>query len=272
MLWHTVRRLWKSGHAASICARLPLTLTDTAHPDAQCAAVAMIRFKVGGVYNARTEEDDMAGELGIPIKVTRISDGKIWIRAPDLVVDKNPDGDGSCPITLNGEGNEFNEFTCFLESYTERRYWHQDSDSEDEYLDERSFDATKLHVLHPWFPKTNDSRKASHFHKDIMKTSVLFFFSVKPIVLARRVKERMYTPGGLASSQHRRTLTVPPSRSALNDSHTPLTLLWLSAFCGLRRCGLGDYHHFSNRGEWGLMYQCRVCFIERRKVTGTPRK
>ena len=32
------------------------------------------------------------------------------------------------------------------------------------------------------------------FHKGIMKTFVLFFSSIKLIVLARRVKERMYTP------------------------------------------------------------------------------
>ena len=160
-----------------------------------------MRFKVGGVYNARTEEDDMAGGLGIPIKVTRIADGKIWIRALDLVVDKNPDGDNSCPITLNDEGNEF---TCFLEPYTEQRYWHQDSDSEDEHFEERSFDATELHVLHPWFPKTRDSSEAFHFHKKIMKTFVFFFISVKLVVLARRAKrvvmermERMYAPGGI---------------------------------------------------------------------------
>ena len=158
----------------------------------------MMRFKVGGVYNARTEEEDMEGELGIPIKVTRISDGKLWIHgAPGLVVDKNPDGDDSCPITLNDEGNEF---TCFLEAYTEERYWHQsDSDSEDEYFDERSFDATKLHILHPWFPKTNDSSEAFHFHRararalaqKIMKKFVLFSFSIKLIVLARRAKQRV---------------------------------------------------------------------------------
>ena len=35
------------------------------------------------------------------------------------------------------------------------------------------------------------------FHKKIMKTFVLFLFSIKLIVLARRVKERMYTPGGI---------------------------------------------------------------------------
>ena len=166
----------------------------------------MMRFKVGGVYNARTEEEDMEGELGIPIKVTRISDGKLWIHgAPGLVVDKNPDGDDSCPITLNDEGNEF---TCFLEAYTEERYWHQsDSDSEDEYFDERSFDATKLHVLHPWFPTTNrdeDSSEALHFHKKIMKTFLVYFFYFKIIVLARRAKravmermKRMYAPGGI---------------------------------------------------------------------------
>ena len=168
-----------------------------------------MRFKVGGVYNARTEEDDMAGGLGIPIKVTRIADGKIWIRGADLVatfsrdarstwVDTNPDRDNSCPITLNDEGNEF---TCFLEGYTEQRYWHQDSDSEDEHFDERSFDATELHVLHPWFPKTNDSDEAENFHKKIMKTFVFFFISVKLVVLARRAKrtvmERMYAPGGI---------------------------------------------------------------------------
>ena len=154
----------------------------------------MMRFKVGGVYNARTEEDDMAGGLGIPIKVTRISGGKVWIRAPDLY---HFDGDDSCPITLNHEGNEF---TCFVEGYTD-----QDSDSEDdEGFDERSFDATELHVLHPWFPKTRDSSEAFHFHKKIMKTFVFFFISVKLVVLARRAKcvvmertERMYAPGGI---------------------------------------------------------------------------
>ena len=150
----------------------------------------MMRFKVGGVYNARTEEDDMAGGLGIPIKVTRIADGKIWFRARVRL----DHGDDSCPITLNHEGNEF---TCFVEGYTD-----QDSDSEDdEGFDERSFDATELHVLHPWFPKTRDSSEAFHFHKKIMKTFVFFFISVKLVVLARRAKrtvmERMYAPGGI---------------------------------------------------------------------------
>ena len=43
-----------------------------------------------------------------------------------------------------------------------------------------------------------------HFHKDTMKTFLVFFFSVKFAVLARRAKrvvmectERMYAPGGI---------------------------------------------------------------------------
>ena len=35
-----------------------------------------------------------------------------------------------------------------------------------------------------------------HFHKKIMRTFLVFFFSVKLIVLARRVKERMFAVGG----------------------------------------------------------------------------
>ena len=35
------------------------------------------------------------------------------------------------------------------------------------------------------------------FHRGIMKAFVLFFFSIKLIVLARRVKERMCAVGGI---------------------------------------------------------------------------
>ena len=34
-------------------------------------------------------------------------------------------------------------------------------------------------------------------HQELMKAFVLFFFSIKLIVLARRVKERMYAVGGI---------------------------------------------------------------------------
>ena len=144
------------------------------------------QFKLGCVYNACTEYDSMAGGVGIPIKVTRICDGKIWFYAPDLVFEDGDD-DESCSIGLDCEGHEC---TGFIEKLTVKNY-------NEEYFDERFVDATKLHVLNPWFPKTKNSDHAFHFHKKIMKTFVLFFFSVKLIVLARRVKERMYAPGGI---------------------------------------------------------------------------
>ena len=100
-----------------------------------------MRFKVGGVYNACTEYDSTAGGVANPIKVTRICDGKIWFYAPDLVFE---DGDEPCSIGLNWHGHEC---TGFIEKVTEKNY-------NEEYFDECFVDATELHVLNPWFPKT----------------------------------------------------------------------------------------------------------------------
>ena len=75
----------------------------------------------------------------------------------------------------------------------------------------RHIRAIEFHRLHPFFPtgvyqrniKINPGgigqykKAVNRFHEEIMKTSVLFFFSVKLIVIARRVKERMYAPGGI---------------------------------------------------------------------------
>ena len=78
----------------------------------------------------------MAGGVGIPIKVTRICDGKIWFYAPDLVFEDGDD-DESCSIGLDCEGHEC---TGFIEKLTVKNY-------NEEYFDERFVDATKLHVL-----------------------------------------------------------------------------------------------------------------------------
>ena len=75
----------------------------------------------------------------------------------------------------------------------------------------RHIRAIEFHRLHPFFPtgvyqrniKINPDgigqykKAVNRFHKEIMKTFVLFFFSVKLTVIARRVKERMYAPGGI---------------------------------------------------------------------------
>ena len=140
------------------------------------------KFEVGGVYN---------GFQDGPVKVTRISAETVW-----------------CQLGCSAQ----------LHAKIQREY-------DDVFPDEQAFlpsmvysmrassiftiDAGELHCLHPWFPSGHSLCKAylreyrhlpewlCHFHKDIMKTFVLFFFSVKLIVIARRVKERMYTPGGI---------------------------------------------------------------------------
>ena len=76
----------------------------------------------------------------------------------------------------------------------------------------RRIRAIEFHRLHPFFPtgvfqrnmepfpdgeRVKCASAVNRFHKKIMKTFVLFFFSVKLIVIARRVKERMYAPGGI---------------------------------------------------------------------------
>ena len=75
----------------------------------------------------------------------------------------------------------------------------------------RHIRAIEFHRLHPFLPtgvyqrniKINPDgigqykKAVNRFHKEIMKTFVLFFFSVKLTVIARRVKERMYAPGGI---------------------------------------------------------------------------
>ena len=60
--------------------------------------------------------------------------------------------------------------------------------------------------MHPFFPgeltqtrlfaKLAVGNQLINFQKAIMNTFVLFFFSIKLVVLARRVKQRMYAPGG----------------------------------------------------------------------------
>ena len=65
----------------------------------------------------------------------------------------------------------------------------------------------------------------------ILKTGVLLFCATKLIVLARRVKERMYACTlrvELASSQQRKTLTVPPSPSVSNERFCNAVKPWFS--------------------------------------------
>ena len=151
------------------------------------------KFEVGGVYSSHNIP--FKG-CDIPFKVTHITAGdlhaqpgdhheKLWLRQ---VQDFSGDG-------IYQQIN----ITCSL----------GDGDDEVEFAfgpGLAAFTACEFHCLHPFFPSDNSLCSAycdsmpewlCRFHKKIMKTFVLFFFSVKLIIIASRVKERMYTPGGI---------------------------------------------------------------------------
>ena len=143
----------------------------------------VVTFKVGCVYR---------DTCGLPFKVTRITGSIMWLRQVHDIV-----GGGLC-------------------QQIDLMYPRHGVDSPGIEESDWAFrpgvaimHAGKFHCLHPWFPSDNSLCKAylrddpnlpewlHHFHKKIMKTFLVFFFSVKLIVLTRRFKERYYAPGGL---------------------------------------------------------------------------
>ena len=161
--------------------------------------MVMRKFEVGGVYAHRP--------CNIPFKVTRITAGSMWIRqVHGLSGGGNIDTMSDGAIEVMSDGADEVEFALFA--------------------------ACEFHCIHPFFSSDNSVCKAylrdhsfalpawlCRFHKDIMKTFLVFFFSVKLVVLARRVKERMYAPGGVGFIAARKNFDC-----AVNDSHAPLNL------------------------------------------------
>ena len=148
------------------------------------------KFEVGGVYNAFQHG---------PVKVTHISAETVWCQL-------------GCSAQLHAKiQREYDDVFALLPSMVLRTHscYSMRARSILTASIHVTIDAGELHCLHPFFPSDNSLCKAylrdcrhlpawlCHFHKDIMKTFVLFFFSVKLIVIARRVKERMYAPGGI---------------------------------------------------------------------------
>jgi len=141
-----------------------------------------IKFEVGGVYKAWNTLDDGGIQRREPVKVIDITARCVYFQMEfsyqQIMGDKIYDL-GSGEEALSNDG-------CHPHVYV---------------------DSSMPYCLHPWFPSGDSLCKAylgrelpewlCRFHKEIMKTFVLFFFSVKLIVIARRVKERMYTPGGI---------------------------------------------------------------------------
>jgi hypothetical protein len=155
----------------------------------------LIKFEVGGVYRNNR----------IPVKVTRIAETITRVRS-----------------TLFEEVEEVTHM--WVRQVGAQGCWEINVDAGDIVRADRYdvqfagvpdmptlFTARDFHCLHPFFPSDNSLCKAylgplspkvagvargcpklpewlHYFHKKIMKTFVLFFFSIKLIVIARRAK------------------------------------------------------------------------------------
>ena len=148
--------------------------------------MAMVRkFEVGGVYQVYANRN-----LKFAVKVTRISAKRKTVRFRD-----SSGGTGDMGDSIDDEGKRSK--IVITDSYS--RYEDEPISSEMasfRYGKGMRFCAITFHRLHPFVPNKVFWGYADQddFHKKIMKTFVLFFFSIKLIVLARRVKERMYAP------------------------------------------------------------------------------
>ena len=150
----------------------------------------LIKFQVGGAYSWSS----------IPFKVTKYTGGIMRLRQVQGL-----SGDGICQ-QINVHADD----TVRASIYPDEVEFIYPDEVEFSFRPRlAAFTAFDFHCLHPSFPSDNSLCKAylrdrlmpewlCRFHKKTMKTFVLFFFSVKLVVLARRViKERMYTPGGI---------------------------------------------------------------------------
>ena len=163
----------------------------------------LIKFEVGGVYSFRGIPFKVTRILGpitrvrsTPFEVTHITGVIMWVRQVH-----GRSGDGIYPQT-NADADDIVRGASI-----------NADDVQYALCPFGAFTARDFHCLHPFFPSDNSLCKAylrdcrgglsylpewlCRFHKKIMKTFVLFFFSIKLIVLARRVKERMYAPPNL---------------------------------------------------------------------------
>ena len=148
----------------------------------------MSKFKVGGVYKGSFWHH---ATIYYAVKVTRISaSGKtMWFR---LEHNTRYDSSTSQMVSVGDIKTKI----------------HKDDDGEYASTKESLIIRAKkgFHCLHPFFPRENMTRPLTgpffcyedkeNFHKATMLSLVLMFFSLKLVVLARRVKERMYAPGG----------------------------------------------------------------------------
>ena len=152
------------------------------------------RSRSSGVLRSYEDGSYELGQLE-PIKVTRslMTDGhhQIWM------VTRIADGT-TVPITLNVLGNEVTDSSnaTLSRPYIARQRGQP--------LHERS-SSDRASRSPPCVSDDQDCREACHFHKKIMKTFVLFFISIKLIVLARTChRSAMYArwmPNGFIAAE-----------------------------------------------------------------------
>ena len=149
-------------------------------------SVMLRKFEVGGVYTYYNE----------PFKVTRLTYDPI---------DGHPPGWNGGYMRVRQVHHRFCRYIEINDIAGKEANGFSELAINDDLA---SFAAWDFHCLHPFFPSGDSLCKAylrdcqelpewlCRFHKKIMKTFVLFFFSIKLIVIARRAKrvveKRMY--------------------------------------------------------------------------------
>ena len=170
----------------------------------------MVRqFKTGGVYTCELDIKDDAMGASFLIKVVGF-DRTLLTRPWDRLRYRIFGNDTQAIELIGGTPS------CVRTAAIEADEYGNDAEMVSMYFPEPSCDIYHIFI--------SSSRV-------ILKTGVLLFCATKLIVLARRVKERMYACTlrvELASSQQRKTLTVPPSPSVSNGRFCNAVKPWFS--------------------------------------------
>ena len=87
-------------------------------------------------------------------------------------------------------------------------------------------------------------------------------FPAKKKVLGSFPQKPLFKPGGEVGAD------VPVSCLFYREKNGH----WYTPKVTSQKIAVSQKFAFQTGGEWGLMYQCRVCFIERVMATGTPPK
>ena len=146
----------------------------------------MVRqFKLGGVYECEIGIKDEAIGASFLIKVVGFHDGLQYriFEKSKRSLDELIGGTPACVRTAVIAAPPFSDITM--------DYYFG-------YARPIDYDLLDAEVISLYFPLANGNYSiVSSSDRVILKTEVLLFCATKLIILARRVKERMYAPGGI---------------------------------------------------------------------------